>query len=181
MCHDASCCALLQVIVINLPIMVEDPQHSANIRAHKYSMALCDLIHQQHPQVSMIDFQSACRQYMAQHSPTWQQAVLELQQLNTLGSQNGAQELSTAATPAGAGAPEQRSSGSSGRKLWSMNFYTVARNMVVSKGYHNLIRRRGWDEISSGHGRLLLVDEIHMNDTAARMLAGLVQPLLHSV
>jgi hypothetical protein len=170
-----------KVIVINLPIMVEDPQHSANIRAHKYSMALRDLVHQQHPQVSMVDFQSACRQHMAQHSPTWQQAVKELQQLGTAGSQAGAQQASTAATPAGAGGPEQRSSGSSNSKQWPMNFFTVARNMVLSKGYHNLFRRRSWDEISSGHGRLLLVDEIHMNDTAARMLAGLVQPLLHSV
>lgn len=170
-------CVLLQIIVINLPIMTEDAQHSTNIRAHKYSMALCDLIHQQHPQASMVDFQSACRQHMAQHSPTWQQAVQELQLQGTPGNPGlGAQQASTAAAPAGAGVSQQR-----GRKQWPMNFCTVARNMMLSKGYYNLCRRRSWDQISSGHGRLLLVDEIHMNDTAARILAGLVQPLLHSV
>jgi hypothetical protein len=57
--------------------MVEDPQHAANIRAHKFSTALAQLMQQKYPTVSIVDFQSACRQHMAQHSTAWQQALQE--------------------------------------------------------------------------------------------------------
>lgn len=67
----------LQVVVISLPIMVEDPQHAANKRAHKYSTALAQRIQQKYPSVAFVDFQSACRQHMAQHSTAWQQALQE--------------------------------------------------------------------------------------------------------
>jgi hypothetical protein len=70
-------CCTLQVIVINLPIMVEDPHHAANIRARKFSTALAQLVQQKYPSVSLVDFQSACRQHMAQHSTAWQQALQE--------------------------------------------------------------------------------------------------------
>lgn len=148
------CCAV-QVMVINLPIMVEDPQHTANMRAHKYSRAVCDLVAQRYPHVSMVDLQSACRQHMDQHSPSWQEAMQATKQ-------------------------QQQGAGSSGNSQWKLNLYSAIKNMAWSKG-RNAIRRHSWNQISSSQGLVLLTDQIHMNDTAAGILAGLVQPLLQDV
>lgn len=160
-CHTAP----TQVIIINLPILVEDPRHPANIRAHKYSRALGELVTRQHPWASMVDFQSACRAHMATHSPHWKQAVQEMRQL---------QENSNSSSPSGA-APAGPSS-----SQWVMSFWSLTRNGVTAMCRH-LIYGHSWNEVSRLQGLLLLTDQVHMNETAAWLLAGLVQPLLQDV
>jgi len=160
----------MQVVVINLPIMVEDPKHAANIRAHKYSNALSALVSSKYPAVSMVDFQAACRQHMAQHSPKWQQAVQEMQQQG-----QDASTLSTSADGCSAQAAADPAC------QWSMTKYSLAGNMLWAKGLQSMLLRRSWDDISKKQGLFLLTDQIHINDTAANILAGLVQPLLQEL
>lgn len=154
--------------MINLPIMVEDPKHAANIRAHKYSNALSALVSSKYPAVSMVDFQTACRQHMAQHSPKWQQAVQEMQQQG--------QDASTSGTSA-----DESSAQAAGDPTWSMTKYSLAGGMLWAKYLQSMLLRRSWDDISRKQGLLLLTDQIHINDTAANILAGLVQPLLQEL
>lgn len=170
--HLSSCCdhnctthrnAPMQVIVINLPILVEDPRHAANIRAHKYSRALGELVTRQHPWANVVDFQSACRAHMATNSAHWKQAVKEMRQLQ----ENSNSSSLSGAAPAGPSSSSQ----------WALSFWSLARNGVAAKCQH-LIYGRSWNEVSRLQGLLLLTDQVHMNETAAWLLAGLVQPLL---
>jgi hypothetical protein len=182
------------VAVINLPIMVEDPTHSANIHAYTYSKAVVELVARKYPGVSMVDFQSACRQHMAQHSPKWQQASQQLEQQQQHGSSsqhsssqspNGAQASSAGIGSAAAAAAAQPDGGSGGHSSssssWVMSKYSLAWNMAWSKLWQSLLMRQSWNAISSKQGLLLLTDQVHINDTAARILADLVQPLLQEL
>jgi hypothetical protein len=164
-----SCCVVLlpvQVIVINLPVLVEDATHTANQRAHKYSNAVANLVKQKHPGVNMVDFQTVCRQHMAQHCQIWQQAMQDMQQQDM-----EATGISTSST----------SSTSPGGQQLVLSKYRLAWNMAWSKFYQSMLRQRSWNEISAVQGLVLLTDQIHMNDTAAGILAELVQPLLKDV
>lgn len=163
----AWCC--LQVVVINLPIMVEDPQHAANIRAHKYSKAVNDLVAKKYPRVCLVDFQSACRQYMAEHSAAWQQASQEMQQQQ----QQPPPQMPNSGTATGPGTTPDAA-----RKVYSLNVYNLVGHMAWSKAYQGMLMQRTWDDISRMQGLYLLTDQIHINDTAAKILADLVQPLL---
>jgi hypothetical protein len=162
------CSSLLpvQVVVINLPVLVEDATHTANQRAHKYSTAVANLVKNKHTRVSMVDFQTACRQHMAQHCPNWQQAMQDMQQQSK--------------EPTGISTSSSSSTSSGGQQL-VLSKYRLAWNMAWSKFYQSMLRQRSWNEISACQGLVLLTDQIHMNDTAAGILAELVQPLLQDV
>lgn len=175
--------------MINLPIMVEDPQHPANMRAHKYSTVLLEMVRRKYPAVSTVDFQSACRQHMAQHSPKWQEGVQKLQEQgapSTNSKPEAAALAATAAEGAGAGAAaaaatEGSGAGAVGRRLWAMTKYSLAGNMAWSKYLQSMLLHQSWDAISAKQGLVLLTDQIHLNDTAAKILADLVQPLMKDV
>lgn len=153
-----------KVIVINLPILVEDPRHPANIRAHKYSRALCELVTQQHPHASMVDLQSACRAHMATHSP-WKQALQELRQLQEITNSNNSSSPSAQAGPS---------------SQWDLTLWNLLSSGLAAK-WQTLVSGRSWNEVSRLRGLVLLTDQVHMNETAAWLLAGLVQPLLQDV
>jgi hypothetical protein len=158
----------VQAIVINLPIFVEDATHAANQRAHKYSNAVVNLVKQKHPGASMVDFQTACRQHMAQHCPKWQYAMQDMQQQGQ--EQSGISASSSSSASAG---------GQQVPRVLSR--YRLTWNMVWCKFYQGMLRQRSWDEISACQGLVLLTDQVHMNATAAGILAELVRPLLQDV
>jgi hypothetical protein len=45
---------------------------------------------------------------------------------------------------------------------------------------HYLLRR-SWDDISRRRGLLLLTDNVHINDTAAELVAQTVQPFVEGI
>jgi hypothetical protein len=44
--------------------------------------------------------------------------------------------------------------------------------------FQHYLFRRSWDDISRSRGLLLLTDNVHINDTAAELVAQTVQPFV---
>jgi hypothetical protein len=85
------------------------------------------------------------------------------------------------AAAASGGATKNNGPAAAVTKAWMMTKYSLGGNMLWSKYVQSMLFCRTWDQISERQGLVLLTDQIHMNDTAAGILAGLVQPLLKAV
>jgi hypothetical protein len=89
--------------------------------------------------------------------------------------------MQAGAAAASGGATKENGPAAAVSKAWMMTKYSLGGNMVWSKYLQSLLLRRTWNQISEKQGLVLLTDQIHMNDTAAGILAGMVQPLLQGV
>jgi hypothetical protein len=173
-----------QVLVINLPIMVEDPTHPANRMGLQYSTALSQRIAAAFgpagsSSVHVLDFQAACRQHMAQHSAAWSAALAEQQQ-----QQQQQQRVNNATPPAAAAAaaaPGAVQDGSSSSSAFTMSLASLAYGMVWATYLQRLLLRRSWDDVSRMQRLLLLTDQVHINDTAAGLLLALLLPHLQQL
>lgn len=152
--------------------MVEDPRHSANMRALRYCNAVKQLVSTKYPGVALVDFQTACRQHMAQHSPKWVQALQDAGQQK---QQQVAGEGDDSSNQ------QQQDQSSSNDSSYNFGLLQIGAHMTWAKYYQQMLRGRSWDDISKQQGLVLLTDNIHINDTAAQILAGLVQLELQQV
>lgn len=105
---------------------------------------------------------------MAQHCPKWLHAMQDMQQQGQ--EQSGISASSSSSASAG---------GQQVPRVLSR--YRLTWNMVWCKFYQGMLRQRSWDKISACQGLVLLTDQVHMNATAAGILAELVRPLLQDV
>jgi hypothetical protein len=99
---------------------------------------------------------------MANHSDSWKQALQELRHL---------QENTNSSSPSAQAGPSSQ---------WQLTLWNLLSSGVVAK-WQTLVNGRSWNEVSRLRGLVLLTDQVHMNETAAWLLAGLVQPLLQDV
>lgn len=145
-----------------LPILVEDPRHGANKRAHAYSTALAQAVSSRYPSsssaVTVIDFQALCREHMAQHSPAWRDAVAAQQDTQ-----------------------QQQQQPEGGGNSSSLSVLSMGLGMSWAKFYQSWLLGRRWDDISRMQGMQLLTDHVHINDTAAKLLADELLPHLQQL
>jgi len=137
----------LQVLLVTVPPSTEQPHHPANARITRM-VTFSKQLAAAYPQVQLIDFNATCTACLESHSSSWQLAA-----------------AAAAAAAAGTNLPIQEqplyefSMASGG---WLMG--TVQCCCITSCA--------GPGRPSAGPGALhLLTDQVHMNDTAAVLLA----------
>lgn len=158
-CHDPATdyvMLTMQVTVITLPPLTEDPSSPATQRVEQYNSKLRQMIKDSFPVVQIADYYTAAVQYLQQHHPASQQY----------------KALANGAQPA-----QQEYS------MFDMCLnpsYTFSMLNFLGRQLVAVAKQRllgiSWDGISSSRGLHLLTDWVHMNDTAAGLLARVLLP-----
>jgi len=154
------------VFVVSIPPITEDLDNSINAAVQAYNDGLQQLVRtltasssssSSRCAVEFVDFHAACRLHIraAQQQQQQQQEQQEQQQQQQQQQSAGSQ---LSAAPAEVG-------------VWPMVRSGAAALWWRALGYN-------WTEVSSWRGLGLLVDNIHINETAAALLAGLLRPRL---
>lgn len=151
----------LQVVVITIPPHTEQPHQAAHQRVEQYNNALKQMLSRNYPTIQVIDFYAAAVQYLQQHHPAYEQYK--------------------PLVPSAAGKQRRRSLHDMLINPWyNFSLLSIVRDQGGSAFLHYCCGL-SWDSISKRRGLYLLTDKVHMNDTAAGILAELLAPVVRGL
>lgn len=147
--------------MITLPPLAEDPNHAAHQRCEQYNNKLKQLISSKYPHVRVCDYFTAAVNHLQRHSPLYAQYR---------------------PMPDGVEPIKQRYSLFDAllNLKCSYSMLSFLGRQLTSLIQHKLFRR-SWNSISKGRGLYMTTDWVHMNDTAAGLMADVLLPFVQSL
>eukprot|EP00878_Enallax_costatus_P010878 GHUV01011359.1.p2 GENE.GHUV01011359.1~~GHUV01011359.1.p2 ORF type:complete len:128 (+),score=41.19 GHUV01011359.1:1303-1686(+) len=116
------------------------------------------------PTVQIADYFSAAIQYLQQYHPAYKQSEA---------STEDSKALNGRAVTSKAGGASKVEMCMSPKHTWSMTNFLGRQVIALTR---RRVLRTSWDDISRSRGMYLLTDQIHMNDTAAGLMAQVLLP-----
>lgn len=147
------------MIVVTVPPLSEQPTSPAHKRVEQYNDQLKQMISSDFPTVYIADYYTAAIQYLQQHNPAYS-SVGALVAQDILNGRPPTSKIGMYLSP---------------DYTWSMLNFLGRQVIAVVK--RRVLRIR-WDQISKSRGMYLLTDQIHMNDTAAGLMAQVLLPFM---
>lgn len=162
-----------RTFVVTIPPIGDDVTSAVNETVRRYNAALRQLVAAHPARATLVDFYEDCHGALQQR----RQPPAAAAPPTTSRPRRGRALPQEAATEGAAAAGSI--DGTTTTRSDNAAALPVVYEAVTAFLMHYILRR-SWDAISNGRGHVLTVDGIHLNDTAARLLAARLRPLLQA-